>query len=73
MRLITNETPHKIIADEGKHIRSVNDEYEPEHIDEETGEIVPEHFPYYATIIYVPNSITEENMNEMYVEEEIEE
>lgn len=71
MKLIINENPHKIVADKGKHIRDVNDVYVPEHYDEETHELIPEHFPYYSEIIYVPNSITEEMMYEMYVEEEM--
>lgn len=62
---LLNTTPKKIIADEGKHIRSVDDVY---YVDE-NGE---EHFPYYSTTIYVPDTFTEEQMNELYVEEEIE-
>lgn len=63
MKLIDKTTIKKIIADEGKHIRSVNDTYFKN--EEE------EHFPYYATMIFVPLSFTEEQMNELYVEEEI--
>ena len=59
-----------IVADEGKQIRAVNDIYEPEHIDEE-GNVVPEHFPHYATTIFVPDTFTEEQMNELYIEEEM--
>lgn len=39
---------------------------------DENGDIVPEHFPYYSTTIFVPDSFTEEQMNELYVEEPIE-
>ena len=62
--------PKMIVADEGKHLRAVNDVYVAEHKDED-GNIVPEHIPYYATTIFVPDSFTEEQMNKEYVEEEI--
>ena len=62
--------PKMIVADKGKHIRGINDVYVPEHIDEE-GNVVEEHFPYYTTTIFVPNSFTEEQMNEEYIEESI--
>ena len=71
MKLLTNEKPHRIVSEEGKHIREINDVYVEEH--EEEGQIIPEHVPYYTTLIYVPDSITEEMMNKMYVEESIEE
>lgn len=70
MRLIIDETPHKIIAEEGKQIRSKDDIYIPAHYDEE-GNFIEEYFPYYSTVIYVPNSITEEAMNNMYIEEQV--
>lgn len=62
--------PKMIVADKGKHIRGVNDVYVPEHTDEE-GNTVEEHFPYYTTVIFVPDSYTEAQMNEDYVEENI--
>ena len=62
--------PKMIVADEGKHIREVNDVYVPEHTDEE-GNVIEEHVPYYATVIFVPDSYTEAQMNEDYVEENI--
>lgn len=65
MTLFNYTKPNMIVADRGKHIRSFNDVY---YIDEETGE---EHFPYYATTIFVPDGFTEEKMNELYVEEYI--
>lgn len=67
MKLFTYTKPKMIVADEGKHIRSVDDVY---YVDEETKE---EHFPYYSTTIFVPDTFTEEQMNELYVEEEIKE
>ena len=71
MQLISHTKPKMIISDVGKQIRSVDDVYVPEHIDDE-GHVIPEHFPYYATTIFVPDNFTEEKMNELYVEEEIE-
>ena len=59
-----------IVADEGKYIRSKNDIYEAAHVDKE-GNLVEEHFPYYTTTIFVPDSFTEEQMYETYVEEAI--
>jgi hypothetical protein len=57
--------PKMIVAEKGKHIKSKDDVY---YKDEETGE---EHFPYYSTTIFVPDSFTEEQMNELYVEENV--
>ena len=71
MQLINWTKPKMIISDEGKHIRDKKDVYVPEHKDEE-GNIVPEHFPHYSATIFVPDSFTEERMNELYVEETIE-
>ena len=71
MQLINWTKPKMIISDEGKHIRDKQDVYVPEHKDEE-GNIVPEHFPHYSTTIFVPDDFTEEQMNELYVEETIE-
>lgn len=62
--------PKMIVADEGKQIRNKDDVYVAEHIDEE-GNKVEEHIPYYSTTIFVPDSFTEEEMNELYVEENI--
>lgn len=68
MKLFSYTKPKMIIADEGKKIRAINDIYVAEHIDEE-GNVIPEHFPYYATTIFVPDTFTEEQMNEQYIEE----
>ena len=74
MQLITYTQPHLLIADEGKHIRSIDDVYTPEHIDEKTGEMIPEHFPYYATTIFPAIQLdTIEKILEVYIEEEIKE
>lgn len=70
MQLFDYTKPKMIVADKGKHIRGVNDVYVAEHTDEE-GNIVPEHIPHYSTTIFVPDSFTEEQMNELYIEETI--
>ena len=72
MQLINWTNPKMIISDEGKWIRDVNDVYVAEHIDEQTGELIPEKIPHYSTTIFVPDNFTEEQMNELYVEETIE-
>ena len=70
MQLFDYTRPKMIVADKGKQIREVNDVYVAEYVDEE-GNVVPEHIPYYSTTIFVPDGFTEEQMNELYVEEEI--
>jgi hypothetical protein len=70
MILFDYTQPKMIVAAKGKQIRGKDDVYVPEHIDED-GNIVPEHFPYYSTTIFVPDTFTEEQMNELYVEEEV--
>lgn len=70
MRLIRDEVLNKIVADEGKHIRDIKDVYVSEYIDEQ-GNVVPEHYPYYTITLCVPNGFTEEQMNELYIEEEV--
>ena len=72
MQLIKHTKPKMIISDEGKWIRDINDVYVAEHIDEQTGELIPEKIPHYSTTIFVPDDFTEEQMNEVYVEETIE-
>lgn len=70
MTLFDYTKPKMIIADKNKHIRSVNDAYVPGHLDEQ-GNMVETHYPEYSTMMFVPDSITEEEMYELYVEEEI--
>ena len=72
MKLIKNDFIAKIVAEEGKHIREINDVYVAEHEDED-GIKVPAHEPYYTDTIYVSLDFTEEQINELYVEEKIEE
>ena len=71
MILFDYTKPKMIVAEKGKHIREINDVYVAEHTDEE-GNLVPEHQPYYTTTIFVPDSFTEEQMNELYIEEIVE-
>ena len=69
MTLFDYTKPKMIVADKGKQIRSVDDVYVPEHYDSE-GNLVEAHYPYYSTTIFVPDNFTEEQMNELYVEED---
>lgn len=62
--------PKMIIAEKGKHIRSRNDVYVPSHTDE-FGNAVEEHYPQYSTTLFVPNTFTEQQMYDLYVEEDI--
>lgn len=70
MQYFSYTKPKMIVADEGKKIREKNDVYVAEYTDEE-GNLVPEHFPYYTTTVFVPDSYTEEQVNKNYVEEVI--
>lgn len=71
MKVIERDTLRILEADEGKHIRLISDVYVPEHIDEETGEVVPEHFPYYSTTIYLAKNFNIEEIDDYYIEEVI--
>ena len=70
MKYFDYTNPKMIVAEPGKHIRDKNDVYKEAHTNE-LGVSTPEHFPYYATTIFVPDTFTEEQMNEMYIEENI--
>lgn len=72
MQIILRTTPAMVIADEGKKLRDINDVYKEAYIDEEGNEI-PENIPHYTDVVFIPNSLTEEQVKELYVEEEIEE
>ena len=61
-----------LIADTNKHIRSINDVYEPARIDEE-GNKIEEHFPYYTSILFLADNFDENELSNLYIEEEIEE
>jgi len=68
MTIIKRSELRLLLADEGKHIRAINDVYVPEHEDEE-GNIIPEHFPDYAEMIFLGKQVDETKINELYVEE----
>ena len=71
MQLIYWTKPKMIVSSEGKMIRSKNDTYSPAEYDEQGNLIEPEHKPYYSTTIFVPDNFTGEQMNDLYIEEEI--
>lgn len=72
MQLIKHTKPKMIISDVGKWIRDINDVYIAEHYDEE-GNLVPEHKPYYSSVIFLGEQINSlEECKKLYVEEEIE-
>lgn len=68
MQIIKRSELRLLLADEGKHIRSINDVYVPEHEDEE-GNIIPEHFPNYAEMIFLGVQVDETKIDELYIEE----
>lgn len=66
MEFIGRTKPKLLIADEGKHIRSINDVYVP------VTETEPEHIPYYSTLIFLGEQISSlEECQEIYVEEDM--
>lgn len=72
MQYIGYSKPKLLIADEGKHIRDINDVYVPEHIDETTGKLIPEYKPYYSTVIFLADNFNDDRLHELYVEEKLE-
>ena len=71
MQLITHTTPRLLVADEGKHIRDINDIYVPAHYDE-SGNWIEEHKPYYSTVIFLGTQITTlEQAQQLYIEENV--
>lgn len=69
MQIIKRSDLRLLLADEGKHIRAINDVYIPEHEDEE-GNIVSEHFPDYSEMIFLGKQVDDTKINELYVEED---
>lgn len=70
MQYIGYSKPKLLIADEGYMLREKNDVYKPEHFDIETGNIIPEHFPYYSSLIFLAETINSlDKCKELYVEE----
>lgn len=72
MKYIGYTKPKLLIADEGKHIRSIDDVYVPEKRDKEGNIIEYESFPYYASVIFLADNFDESKLNELYIEEKIE-
>lgn len=72
MELIRDKNLTKIVASKGKRIREISDVYVAEKINED-GTKEHAHEPKFASVIYVPSTFTEEQMNELYIEEDIEE
>lgn len=70
MQVITRGDLRLLLSDEGKHIRTINDVYVPEHTDED-GNIIPEHFPDYAEMIFLGRQVDITKLDELYVEENI--
>ena len=71
MEFIGRTKPKLLIADEGKQLRDKKDVYISEHIDE-MGNIVPDHTPYYSTLIFLGDQINSlEDCKELYTEEEV--
>lgn len=54
-----------LIADNNKGIRQIDDVYAPATEEED------EHFPYYASVIFLADNFEENKLNESYVEEEM--
>lgn len=69
MQIISYTNPKMIIADEGKHLRDINDVYVPEYTDE-YGNVIPEHIPSYSDVVFVPYNADAEEISKLYVEEE---
>lgn len=67
MELITKQVK-SIVADEGKHIISIEDKKMLEELD---GSTLPGHSPMYFKEISVPEDYTEEQMKEEFIEENI--
>lgn len=72
MKYIGYTKPKLLIADEGKHIRSIDDVYTPAKYNEQGELIEPEHLPYYTSVIFLADNFDESKLNELYVEEKIE-
>lgn len=70
MQFFNYTKPKMIIAAQGKKIRGKNDVYKAEIKDEEGNIIEPEHLPYRTTTIFVPDSFTEDDMYDLYIEED---
>lgn len=68
MRIVETNLFKKLIADEGKQLRSIDDVYKEAYIDAEGNE-VEEHIPSYSTTIFLPKNLNDNDILNMYVEE----
>ena len=64
MEIRTYGTKKILIADEGKHIRSIDDVAR----EDENGNVIE---PYYTSVIFLADNFDDSKLNELYVEEEI--
>ena len=71
MQVITRGDLRLLLSDEGKHIRTINDVYVAEHTDENTGETIQEHNPYYFEMMFLGSQVDITKLDELYVEENI--
>ena len=62
MKIIETESMKKLVADENKQIRAIDDVY----FKDENGE---EYFPYYSKELYLPKNLNDEEIMKMYVED----
>ncbi len=67
MKIINENNLKVLIADEGKALKSKNDNYEEKHTDT-NGNVIEEHFPYYFTKAYIPPTMTIDKATEQYDE-----
>ena len=56
MQVITRGDLRLLLSDEGKHIRTINDVYVAEYVDEITGETISEHKPSYFEMMFLQKS-----------------
>ena len=62
MKIIETDVFKKLVADENKQIRAIDDVY----FKDENGE---EHIPYYSKELYLPKNLNDEEIMKMYVED----
>lgn len=63
MQIIKRSGINLLLADEGKMLRATDDVYTP------ATEKVEEHIPYKTDMVFLPINLTEEQIEEMYIEE----
>ena len=69
MIFIGHTVPKMLIAESGKKLRSINDVYEPSHIDDDGNEVA-EVIPTYSDFVFLASGIDSiEDAQKIYVEE----